>query len=71
MAEEITKFNIPGESRNKYGNGDFFDDAGDDFARALNNGGTLPDGHTQPQRTNEVDDDVLSAARDSSAKYGR
>jgi hypothetical protein len=69
MADDVSKFNLPGESRQKYGK-DFFDDAGDAFAAALDRG-DLPAVVPEPSRTNEMDDDVFSAAGNPTAKYGR
>jgi hypothetical protein len=71
MAEEINKFNLPGESREKYGK-DSFADAGDEFAAAIDNGVVaVPVAHPGPQGEGEVDEDVFTAAGNSAAKYGR
>lgn len=70
MAEEISKHNMPVERGDKYGK-DSFADAGDEFAAALDNGGTaLPVPRPQSQGEGEMDEDVFAAARNTAAKYG-
>lgn len=61
---------MPVENRWKYGR-DCFDDDDlvDDFAAALT-GSKRSRPVAQSSRTNEVDEDVFSAARDSARKYG-